>query len=579
MGTFIRVLGWATLVSIAISVNTDTSDFDWNAVEPSWHLHYSPCYDGFQCARLLMPLDWLDAEPSNETVALSMIKLPAAVDCSDASFGGTVITNPGGPGSSGVRHVLKNGRYMQTMMDGEKHFEIMSFDPRGVAHSKPAADCYASEPARTAAAWQSRGFTNFDASAENLKYQKAFAAARGLQCAKPGPHGYAIQEYMATASVARDMVRIIDEIESLHQKALAQKLQHEAQKPVTSKPANVARLQYYGTSYGTFLGNTFMSMFPGRVKRMVLDGVIVPEDWVAADWYSSILDSEKALKYFYRSCFEATAKCPLTKSSDHSWHSIRDRVRTLLGELDASPRPALTQGGTETIITAGMVRSSLFKALYQPIDKFEPLAESLASALQGNYTLLVQNTGLGHPADGCTPKKPGEYNWLGLSSSAIVCGDAQDVTHHDEHYWQGYFEKLGDRSPEFGHNVAKIPFTCSGWKSRPKYRFTGPFSSPEADPSDKQERHSAPALLLSSWIDPITPLQNAHRVSKSHPGSRVLSQKSFGHCALYSAPSKCTNRVVRTYMTTGALPDEGAQCEPDCVPWEQCDDERTSLPR
>ncbi|KHO11190.1 hypothetical protein MAA_11268 [Metarhizium robertsii ARSEF 23] len=526
-----------------------------------------------------MPLDWLDAEPSNETVALSMIKLPAAVDCSDASFGGTVITNPGGPGSSGVRHVLKNGRYMQTMMDGEKHFEIMSFDPRGVAHSKPAADCYASEPARTAAAWQSRSFTNFDASAENLKYQKAFAAARGLQCAKPGPHGYAIQEYMATASVARDMVRIIDEIESLHQKALAQKLQHEAQKPVTSKPANVARLQYYGTSYGTFLGNTFMSMFPGRVKRMVLDGVIVPEDWVAADWYSSILDSEKALKYFYRSCFEATAKCPLTKSSDHSWHSIRDRVRTLLGELDASPRPALTQGGTETIITAGMVRSSLFKALYQPIDKFEPLAESLASALQGNYTLLVQNTGLGHPADGCTPKKPGEYNWLGLSSSAIVCGDAQDVTHHDEHYWQGYFEKLGDRSPEFGHNVAKIPFTCSGWKSRPKYRFTGPFSSPESDPSNKQERPSAPALLLSSWVDPITPLQNAHRVSKSHPGSRVLSQRSVGHCALYSAPSKCTNRVVRTYMTTGALPDEGAQCEPDCVPWEQCDDERTSLPR
>ncbi|EXU95301.1 peptidase family S33 and alpha/beta hydrolase domain protein [Metarhizium robertsii] len=459
-----------------------------------------------------MPLDWLDAEPSNETVALSITKLPAAVDCGDASFGGTVITNPGGPGSSGVRHILQNARYMQTMMDGEKHFEIMSFDPRGVAHSKPAADCYASEPARTAAAWQSRSFTNFDASAENLKYQKAFAVARGLQCAKPGPYGYAIQDYMATAWVARGMVRIIDEIESLHQKTLE---------------------------------NAFMSMFPGHVKRMVLDGVIVPEDWVAA----VAISRQPILMSF-------------DQSSDHSWHSIRGRVNTLLGELEASPRPALIQGDTGTIITAGMVRSSIFNALYQPIDKFEQLAESLASALQGNYTLLVQNTGLDPPGDGCAPRTAGEYNWLGLSSSAVVCGDAQDVTHHDEHYWQGYFEKLGGRSPEFGRHVARIPFTCFGWKSRPKYRFTGPFSSPEADPSDKQERHSAPAL-----------------VSKSHPGSRVLSQKSFGHCALYSAPRKYTNKVVPTYMATGVLPDEGTECAPDCVPWKQCDDERTSLPR
>ncbi|KAG8416186.1 Dephospho-CoA kinase [Metarhizium acridum] len=282
MGTCIRALGWAALILEAVSVETDASDFDWDTVKPSWDLHYSPCHDGFQCARLLMPLDWLNAESSNEAVALSIIKLPAAVDCGDASFGGTVITNPGGPGSSGVLHILENGRYMQTMMDGDKHFEIMSFDPRGVTHSKPAADCYASQSARTAAIWQSRGFTNFDASANNLKYQKAFAAAQGLQCAKPGPHGYAIQDYMATASVAREMVRIIDEIESLHQKTLAQKLQREAQKPVTSSSANMARLQYYGTSYGSFLGNLFMSMFPGRVKRMVLDGVIAPEDWVAA---------------------------------------------------------------------------------------------------------------------------------------------------------------------------------------------------------------------------------------------------------------------------------------------------------
>ena len=41
------------------------------------------------------------------------------------------------------------------------------------------------------------------------------------------------------------------------------------------------RLLYFGTSYGTMLGNTFISMFPGRVKRMILDGNVVPEDYTS----------------------------------------------------------------------------------------------------------------------------------------------------------------------------------------------------------------------------------------------------------------------------------------------------------
>ena len=34
-----------------------------------------------------------------------------------------------------------------------------------------------------------------------------------------------------------------------------------------------ARVLYWGFSYGTILGNTLASMFPGRMGRVVLDGV------------------------------------------------------------------------------------------------------------------------------------------------------------------------------------------------------------------------------------------------------------------------------------------------------------------
>ena len=36
------------------------------------------------------------------------------------------------------------------------------------------------------------------------------------------------------------------------------------------------KLNYLGVSYGTFLGQTYANMFPGRVRAMVLDGVVDP---------------------------------------------------------------------------------------------------------------------------------------------------------------------------------------------------------------------------------------------------------------------------------------------------------------
>ena len=36
------------------------------------------------------------------------------------------------------------------------------------------------------------------------------------------------------------------------------------------------KLSYYGTSYGTFLGATYVNMFPGRVRAAVLDGAVTP---------------------------------------------------------------------------------------------------------------------------------------------------------------------------------------------------------------------------------------------------------------------------------------------------------------
>src|SRR5690242_3386769 len=75
------------------------ADFDWTKLEPSEELRYVPCYDGFQCARLAVPLDWKEPSAKDHAkAAIAILTLPATVDPSDPSFGGTIITNPGGPG-------------------------------------------------------------------------------------------------------------------------------------------------------------------------------------------------------------------------------------------------------------------------------------------------------------------------------------------------------------------------------------------------------------------------------------------------------------------------------------------------
>lgn len=289
--TFVSLLGIsAALLAVAQGKPDPEPEFNWTTIEPSWDLRYTPCYDKFQCARLLMPLDWLDTDSNNSTVALALIKLPASVDATDDSYGGTVITNPGGPGDSGVLHVLRNGHYIQNMMGASEQYEVLSFDPRGMAYSTPSSDCYTSESARLAAEWQRKSYGNPDAdsSDSDLKRLLALSTAHGLQCAETGRDAHSIHEFSSTASVARDVLRIVDEIDALKQgkksEAAGELRMNRSQRPLASAAGSgkaEARLQYYGTSYGTVLGNFILSMFPGRVKRMVLDGVVVGEEWVA----------------------------------------------------------------------------------------------------------------------------------------------------------------------------------------------------------------------------------------------------------------------------------------------------------
>lgn len=245
--------------------------FDWSAITPTRRLEYHDCYGEFKCARLKVPLDWYKANStscssSSKWAAIGIVTLPATVPETDPSFGGTILINQGGPGGAGSEFVMAAGKYLQGILDGDRHYEILGFDPRGIALSTPRAECYDVASDRALDAVQRQGIPPVsDDLGLNFNYQNL----RGLGelCGEQGPDS--IFNHMSTASVARDMLEIVDRVEELRRGNST--IPDDARKP---------GLQYLAVSYGTVLGNMFASMFPGRVERMVLDGVADADDFV-----------------------------------------------------------------------------------------------------------------------------------------------------------------------------------------------------------------------------------------------------------------------------------------------------------
>ena len=156
--------------------------FAWSDISPSQDLVYHNCYEDFQCACLLLPLDWLNTSRP-EQVAIAIIKLPATVPDGHPSHGGTVILHPGGPGGSGTLKVQGAGYLLRDLLDGKRRFEILSFDPRGVARSTPNAYCFEDPLATQLLAQDGSGSGNLDLGPRALGMHWAEEMARGRICA------------------------------------------------------------------------------------------------------------------------------------------------------------------------------------------------------------------------------------------------------------------------------------------------------------------------------------------------------------------------------------------------------------
>lgn len=508
------------------------SMFSWTDITPTKELIYHECFGGFQCARLEVDMDYHRKSGEGEKVAIAITRLPARVPVIDARYGGPVLTNPGGPGGSGVSQVLRNGRATQIIVDSDmdpdhtadssyKYHDIIGFDPRGVSQTTPGIQCFPDSLSRDSWEMQNEALGLLGSSEDSFlrNWYRSKALAEGCSASTGSTHDgtEAIGEHVNTSPVARDMLEIIERhaewVEKhgkLAQAVLNMMAGQDSPQTIAERTQwakDGTRLKYWGNSYGTILGQTFAAMYPDRVERLVLDGVCDSHDYYFGTWFSNLQDSDKVLGRFFEYCSEAGPQncsfyCPGGPDA------IREAYDDLILDVFQYPRavPSSATRGPD-VITWSDVKSMVRLGMYQPLIYLPMVSDLLADVAKGNGSLFADFKHMEHepscPSLECKTAGPfspecnaatDDYN---DASNAILCTDGENLGQIDETSFQEYWHALQQQSKVMGDWWAHTRLGCVGWKTQAKWRFEGPFGG----------NTSHPILFIGNTLDPVTPLR------------------------------------------------------------------------
>lgn len=543
-----------------------TAVFDWETLEPSISLQYTPCYETYQCARLIVPMDYWNST-TNATVTIALVRKPAVVPVAHPKYGGAIILNPGGPGAHGVQFMLRVGEQLSNFVDAPKdddegkHFDLISYDPRGIGLSTPKLACFGGNSILEQV-WSIRDWELGSLSASDLALGRmwAMAKAKGESCAVTIEDSD-IKRYATTAYVARDILEIIEKHGEWREKETTRlwtcqyQKNAEAHKPHrTSYRPGQEKLLFWGFSYGTYIGSTFAAMYPDRVGRLMLDGVVDTIDNRQGAWYTDLVDTEKTMDSFYHYCAGAGYPACALASSNGKTEPTNVKKRTLAVIEKLRFDPVAVVGPNPEVITSHDLRMLIFQSLYKPVRMFPTLATTIAELEKGDGSYSAQML---KPVHSLSCRTSGVDPVFDVDAQmAILCTDGDDQTSINRTEFASFASRLMDVSPTIGDLWAVTRMQCIHYPVRAQYRYNGPW----------EVSTSHPVLFIGNTKDPVTPSINAFRMAERLKGSGVLIQDSAGHCSL-AAYSECTTKHVRRYFQTGELPPVNATCQPDEIPF------------
>lgn len=453
---------------------------------------------GVECGWVTVPVDY--AAPDGKTVKLRVSRVRAK----DHSHRlGSLLYNPGGPGAGGAADVA-DGNW-QAGTQARARYDLVGFDPRGIAGSGQIK-CPDGVPQ------QPENPPRTEAQAE-----KAFADAtkRGQACQRASG---AVFAHMDSVSVARDL-------------------------DVLRTVLGDAKLNYTGFSYGTFLGQQYMKLFPGKVGRMVLDSVVNPAADMQRVARLDVKTSDDAMRRYARDL--------VTRGDDRLGATSGEIVRRVTGFAKKLERKPL-RGADGEEFTDDTLSMYLNTAVADEAS-WKPLTKALVAALHGDGTAFDRfdkETAGESGGEKPTPQEEQAEEDESASMPAVLCLDSPSAPKSPKAMLDTA-DAFAKQSPLFGRSFAWQMIDCATWPVAP----TGAAEPVKAS-------GAPPVLLVSYTDDKQTPLSNAQAVHRQLAHSSLLVRKGHGHAAYAPSenPSACTDRAVDRYLVGGKLPDKVANC-------------------
>ncbi len=453
-------------------------------------LVWSDCGDN-QCAKLTVPIDY--AHPEGATVRLSVLRVPTTKPSRRL---GSLVVNPGGPGGSGVFYAA--GADFPDRIRAA--YDIVGFDPRGVGTSAPVKCLTDRELDR---------FLGGDPTPDTAVEEQQLAAAAKVFADKCKVNGGRLLGHVSTIEAARDM-------------------------DVLRAALGDTRLNYLGKSYGTFLGATYADLFPKKVGRFVLDGVIAPDLTSSQVNEGQAVGFETATRAYVKACI-AAGDCPLGGSVDAGMATLRG----FLKQLDAKPLPLADPYVSK--LTEGWASLGIAGPMYDP-QQWPDLTSALREAFAGKGEALMRLS------DNYAERTSGGA-YLGNLMQVIYAvncldrADSKDLTHY-----QAEARSLTATAPTWGPFLAWSTVPCGYW----------PVAANNA-PKKITAAGSAPIVVVGTTRDPATPYKWAQRLAAELQNGHLITYDGDGHTA-YMRSNSCVDDAVDAYLLRGVLPPPGLRC-------------------
>jgi pimeloyl-ACP methyl ester carboxylesterase len=473
-----------------------------SAPRPGSPIQWAPCKAaasdetrlpaGAECGMLSVPVDYSKAD--GDVAQIAMIRFKATGEKI-----GSLVVNPGGPGESGVEAAASLAPTLPQSVRGR--FDLVGFDPRGVANSTPAVWC------------------NSDADNDRLRADPTVEYT---------PEGVAHIEKENKEFVQRCLDKMGKEFLSNAGTA-------NVAKDLDAIRAGLGddKLTYLGYSYGTRIGALYAEAYPDKVRAMILDGAVDPNADQIEEQIRQAAAFQKAFDNFAADCTKSP-DCPLGTDPAKAVDVYKSLVEPLV------KNPAKTKDPRGLSYSDAIVGTIL--PLYSP-SLWRHLTQALSELKDGtgDTMLAMADLYMGRDAQG-------HYNNSTDVRVAVNCMDKPHITDRAKVVDEDRRTREVAPFMSYGEFTGLAPLdTCAFWP----VPATG-------DQHEINVKGLPPILVVSTTNDPATPYKAGVDLAQQLGGT-LLTFDGTQHTVVFQG-NTCIDDIAARYLVDVTVPPPNTRC-------------------